>query len=109
MSAPGAIRNAFRMRLKPGAEEEYRRRHDAIWPDLAKAHTDAGISDYSIFYDPETRYLFAFQRLDPAHSAGRLPEMEIVHRWWRHMEDLMETNPDGSPVAVPLREVFHLP
>lgn len=96
------------MRLKPGAETEYRRRHEAVWPELLRAHTEAGISDYTIFHDPETHYLFAVQKLDPAHTADRLPGLEIVHRWWRHMEDLMETNADGSPVAVPLREVFHL-
>lgn len=94
------------MRLKAGAEAEYRRRHEAIWPELAGAHTDAGISDYSIFFDAETRYLFAFQRLAPEHTADRLRELEIVRRWWRHIEDLMETNPDGSPVAVDLREIY---
>jgi len=96
------------MRLRPGAEEEYRRRHDEIWPELVRAHTEAGISDYSIFFDEETRYLFAFQRLAPTQTADRLAGLEIVQRWWRHMEDLMDTNPDGSPVAVPLREVFRL-
>lgn len=109
MSAPDAMRHAFRMRLKPGAEEEYQRRHDAIWPELSKAHTDAGISDYSIFYDAETRYLFAFQKLAPEHTADRLPDLDVVRRWWHHMEDLMETNPDGSPITAPLLEVFHLP
>jgi L-rhamnose mutarotase len=108
MSAPEAMRHAFRMRLKPGAEEEYRRRHDTIWPELTQSHTDAGIFDYSIYYDPATRYLFAFQRLDPGHKADRLSDLEVVHRWWHHLEDLMDTNPDGSPVVAPLREVFYL-
>jgi hypothetical protein len=38
-----------------------------------------------------------------------LPTREVMRRWWAHMAELMATNPDGSPVAVPLRRVFHLP
>lgn len=102
-------RHAFRMRLKPGAEAEYRRRHDEIWPELAQAHRDAGISDYSIFLDPETRFLFAVQKREHNHQADRLGELDIVRRWSAHMGDLMETNPDGSPLVWPLQEVFRLP
>jgi L-rhamnose mutarotase len=31
-----------------------------------------------------------------------------MRRWWAHMADIMETNPDGSPAVVPLETVFHL-
>ena len=47
-------RNAFAIKLKPGYEAEYRKRHDEIWPELAAELTQAGVSDYSIFLDPET-------------------------------------------------------
>jgi len=50
---------AFTMRLNPGMQEEYKRRHDAIWPDLSQAITSAGVRDYSIHLDPETNILFA--------------------------------------------------
>ena len=49
---------AFRMRLHPGREAEYKRRHDDIWPELASLLRDAGISDYSIHLDRETGLLF---------------------------------------------------
>jgi L-rhamnose mutarotase len=100
-------RFAFKMRLKPGAEAEYRRRHDAIWPELSRRLREAGISDYSIFLDQETLTLFAVQKLDDGHTADRLPHDPVVRRWWDFMADLMETNPDRSPVCVPLTEVFH--
>ncbi len=44
-------RNAFKMKLKPGFEAEYQKRHDEIWPELSKVLTEAGVSDYSIFLD----------------------------------------------------------
>ncbi|MEO5916567.1 MAG: L-rhamnose mutarotase [Luteolibacter sp.] len=102
-------RNAFRMKLKPGFEAEYKKRHDEIWPELSKALTDAGVSDYSIFLDDETLALFAVQKLADGHTADFLPSNPIVRKWWNYMADIMETNPDHSPVCVPLSEVFHAP
>jgi L-rhamnose mutarotase len=100
---------AFTMRLEPGQAAEYERRHDAIWPELVTLLKDAGISDYSIFLDEESGTLFAVLRRDDGHRMDSLPEQELMRRWWAHMAELMPTNPDGSPVTVPLRRVFHLP
>ena len=102
------IRNAFKMQLKPGFEQEYRRRHDALWPEMCEQLRAAGISDYSIFLDPETRTLFAVQKLTDDNTAADLPQTEVVQRWWAYMQDIMECNPDHSPVAKPLDEVFHI-
>lgn len=103
------IRNAFKMKLKPGFEAEYEKRHDEIWPELSALLSEAGVSDYSIFLDEETLTLFAVQKLAVGHSADLLPSHPIVKKWWAYMADIMETNPDNSPMTVPLREVFHLP
>jgi L-rhamnose mutarotase len=100
-------RNAFKMKLKPGFEAEYRKRHDEIWPELSRALTEAGVSDYSIFLDAETLTLFAVQKLADGHTADLLPSAPIVRKWWDFMADIMEVNPDNSPVCVPLSEVFH--
>jgi L-rhamnose mutarotase len=100
---------AFRMRLNPGQAAEYERRHDAIWPELAALLEEAGISDYSIFLDEADGSLFAVLRRADDHGMDGLPEREVMRRWWAHMADLMATNPDRSPVVVPLRRVFHLP
>ncbi len=102
------IRNAVKMQLKPGFEEEYKRRHDALWPEMLGQLHDAGISDYSIFLDPETLTLFAVQKLADNNTAADLPNTEVVKRWWAHMRDIMECNPDNSPVTKPLNEVFHI-
>jgi L-rhamnose mutarotase len=101
-------RHAFKMRLKPGVEAEYRKRHDEIWPELVKELKAAGVSDYSIFFDDETLTLFAVQKLSDNNTAAALPNSPIVRKWWDYMAPLMEVNPDNSPVVTPLREVFHL-
>jgi L-rhamnose mutarotase len=101
-------RVGFTMQLKPGSETEYKRRHDEIWPELARELSARGVRDYTIFLDPDTLTLFAFQRLTDQNSADELAHTEIMRTWWDHMADLMEVNPDNSPVVKPLTEVFHL-
>lgn len=97
------------MKLKPGFEEEYRKRHDGIWPELAEALGEAGISDYSIFLDPADGSLFAVRKLAEGNTASDLASHPLVRKWWDFMADIMETNPDKSPVETPLKEVFHQP
>jgi L-rhamnose mutarotase len=101
-------RAAFKMKLKKGFEEEYKTRHDNIWPELSKLLTEAGIADYSIFLDRKTLILFAVQKLSPDNTAPDLPLSPIMRKWWNYMSDIMETNPDGSPVVTKLDEVFHI-
>jgi len=101
-------RIAFKMKLKPGCEEEYKKRHDAIWPDLKELLKQSGISDYSIFLDPETNTLFAVQNQEGGGSSQDLGNNPIVQKWWKYMADIMETNADHSPVTVSLIEVFYL-
>ncbi|PJJ20488.1 L-rhamnose mutarotase [Janthinobacterium sp. 67] len=99
---------AFKMQLKPGHAAEYQRRHDAIWPELASLLQESGVRDYSIFLDEETGALFAVLRRVDGHAMEVLPQHPVMRRWWAHMADLMETQADASPVAVPLLPVFHL-
>ncbi len=99
---------AFKMQLLPGKADEYRRRHDAIWPELAALLKEAGISDYSIHLDEETGVLFGVLWRRRNHKMADLPANPVMRRWWDHMADLMETHPDKAPIATPLRTVFHL-
>lgn len=96
------------MQLYPGQEAEYQRRHDAIWPELSELLKKAGISEYSIFLDPETLALFGILQIEEATSMEELPAHPVMQRWWAYMGDIMETNPDQSPRSIPLREVFFL-
>jgi len=101
-------RNSFKMKLKPGFEAEYKKRHDEIWPELQALLSDSGIQDYSIFLDEETLTLFAVQKLKEGFDEDYLPNHPIVKKWWAYMADIMDTNPDNSPVVISLKEVFHL-
>ncbi|WP_343039449.1 L-rhamnose mutarotase [Microvirga makkahensis] len=99
---------AFKMQLNPGMEEEYRRRHDEIWPELAELLKDAGVEDYSVHLDRETNILFAVLWRPAGDNMAELPNHPVMKRWWAHMADIMATNPDNSPVEVPLVTVFHM-
>ena len=102
-------RIAFKMKLFPGFEAEYKKRHDEIWPELVELLKQAGISDYSIFLDEETNSLFGVLNITDAKNMDSLPHHEVMQRWWKYMADVMESNPDHSPLSVPLKEVFYLP
>lgn len=101
-------REAFKMYLKSGFESEYEKRHNDIWPDLQKLLKDNGVYDYSIFWDKDTNTLFAVQKTTGDGNSQDLGENPIVQKWWAYMADIMETNPDNSPVSIPLKEVFYM-
>jgi len=100
---------AFRMQLNPGAEAEYKRRHDAIWPELLALLHEAGVQDYSIHLDPQTLVLFGVLWRQKDHTMADLPAHPVMRRWWAHMADIMQCHPDSEPVATPLIPMFHMP
>ncbi|WP_020527735.1 L-rhamnose mutarotase [Flexithrix dorotheae] len=99
---------AFKMKLHEGMKEEYEKRHNEIWPELRQLLKDNGIEEYHIFLDEETNILFAFQTVSGDSNSQDLGNTEIVKKWWAYMKDIMETNPDNSPVSVELEKVFTL-
>jgi L-rhamnose mutarotase len=101
-------RFGFKMKMLPGFREEYQKRHNEIWPELKALLKNEGIGNYSIFLDEETNTLFAYQEQTGESSSQDLGSMDVVKKWWKHMADIMETNPDNSPVTIPLEEVFHM-
>ena len=110
-------REAFKMFLKPGCKEEYKRRHANLFPELKALLTESGVRNYSIYLDEDTNILFAYQEqegeggsqdLGGTKICQDLGDNPIVQRWWAYMADIMETNPDNSPVSIPLPEMFHM-
>lgn len=101
-------RIAFKMKLLPSQEAEYQRRHDVLWPELETLLKETGIAEYSIFLDEKTLDLFGVLNIEnPAHLED-LPRHPVMQKWWAFMADIMETNPDNSPLSESLREVFYL-
>lgn len=99
---------SFRMNLKSGMGNEYKKRHSEIWPELVSLLRKSGISEYYIFLDEETNSLFAFQYLDSANYLENLYEHSIMREWWLYMADIMDHNKDFSPKVTELRKVFDL-
>jgi len=96
------------MKVRSGAHDEYRRRHDAIWPELSATLREHGVRSYSIFLDARRDLLFAYVELDSVEQWNAIAKTHVCRRWWAFMRDIMETSPDDSPVSEDLVEVFHL-
>lgn len=102
-------RLAFKMLMNPGCKDEYKKRHDALWPELETLLKKTGIEDYSIYLDEETNSLFGILKVADEKQMADLPGHPVMKKWWAYMKDIMATNPDNSPVSVPLKEVFYMP
>ena len=102
------IRKAFRMSVNPGQQAEYARRHNPIWFELAEVLRQHGVQSYSIYLDPETNDLFAYAEIESDERWAAIAATDVCRRWWRFMREVMPSNPDDSPMARDLREVFHL-
>ncbi len=96
------------MKLKQGCEEEYQKRHARLWPEMKQMLKKGGVCNYSIFYDPDTLTLFAYQEMHGEVSSQDMGDNPVVQKWWDYMSDIMEVNPDNSPISVPLRHMFLL-
>ncbi|WP_430535345.1 L-rhamnose mutarotase [Listeria rocourtiae] len=101
-------RMASVMYLKDGFTEEYKARHDELWPEMEQALKDHGAHNYSIFLDDNTHVLFAYLEVESREKYDEIASTEICKKWWAYMEPLMETNEDNSPVSKNLTPVFYL-
>lgn len=99
---------AFKMELFEGMEEEYTRRHNALWQEMKEMIREYGGSNYSIFLDRETNTLFGYIEVESEERWAKSADTEICRKWWHYMADIMKTNPDESPVSIDLAPVFHL-
>ncbi|HCL03522.1 MAG TPA: L-rhamnose mutarotase [Lachnoclostridium phytofermentans] len=102
------VRKAFKMQLFEGQAKEYEKRHNELWPEMKEMIHEYGGSNYTIFLDEETNVLYGYIELENEEKWDKTAETEICKKWWAFMADIMETNPDNSPVSVSLKNVFHL-
>ena len=96
------------MKLFEGMAAEYEKRHNALWPEMKEMIHEYGGKNYSIFLDTETNTLFGYIEIESEERWTASADTEICRKWWHFMADIMETNPDESPVSVDLHPVFHL-
>ncbi|KAF1300829.1 L-rhamnose mutarotase [Enterococcus sp. JM9B] len=102
------IKKAFCMKVYPDKHQEYEKRHNELWPEMRKMLTEHGAKNYSIFLDPQTSTLFGYLEIEEEERWQQTAATAINQKWWAYMADIMETNPDDSPVTKDLIPVFHL-
>ena len=103
------IRRSFRMTLKEGKLEEYKKKHDEVWPEISKILTSSGVTNYSIYYDKKDNTLIEYMELTDDNTFDQMEELETIKKWNIFMKDLLATKSkeDASPVVDELLEVFH--
>jgi L-rhamnose mutarotase len=97
------------MQLNAGMKDEYKRRHDAIWPELVDLLREAGVADYSIHLDEKSGTLFGALTRSNGHKMDSLADSPIMQRWWAHMSDIMATGSTNEPIVTPLEPLFYMP
>ena len=102
------IRKGYVMSVNPDCHEEYEKRHNPIWAELEETLRAHGVLKYSIFLDTESSRLFAYVEIESEKRWNEIASTAICRKWWRHMKEIMPSNPDNSPVSKELREVFHI-
>jgi L-rhamnose mutarotase len=98
----------FKMQLNPGQAAEYERRHNELWPEMVDMLHAHGGKNYSIFLDPDTNVLYGYIEIENEELWNKSADTQINRKWWDFMADIMETNPDNSPVSHDLKLMFHL-
>ena len=101
------IRKAGIMTVYKDCYEEYKKRHDELWPEMALELKKHGAHNYSIFLEEETGKLFAYLEIEDEEKWALMSKTAICAKWWEYMADIMETNPDNSPVYKDLKDVFY--
>ena len=102
------VRKGFKMKLYPGMEKEYEKRHNELWQEMKDMIHEYGGRNYTIFLDKETLVLYGYIEVEDLEKWDKSADTAINRKWWDFMADIMETNLDNSPVCVDLRPVFHL-
>lgn len=101
-------RACFTFAIYPGKEQEYRRRHDEIWPELVDELKAAGISNYTLFRRGQQVIAYCECEPDARTAFGRVGQTEVNQRWSEWFEDVIVelTGPDGDLFWA--EEVWHL-
>jgi L-rhamnose mutarotase len=101
-------RLCFTFEIRPGMEDEYKRRHDEIWPELVEAIKDAGFANYSLFRRGTQIVAYAECHPDVATAFAKLGPTEVNARWAKWFEDVIVSLTDENGDLYRLEEVWHL-
>ncbi len=93
---------AWRGKIVPGMQEEYKKRHDNIWPEMKEVLANAGIVNYSIWMQGEE--LFGYYECEKGvdYAAKVQAESDVVKKWDEYMKDILIMEKDPVTGAQPL-------
>ena len=86
---------AWVLEVRPGYEEEYKKRHDEIWPEMLNVLRKAGVSNYNIFRHGLVLFGY-FETDDLVATQSILADDPVNARWGEWMEPLMKIEVDQA-------------
>lgn len=101
-------RLCFFLELEPGAEAEYERRHDEIWPEMRDAVAAAGYTNYTLFRRGTTVVGYAECVPDIATVGSRMVAADVTARWNASFDGIIARMTDESGNGLVARELWHL-
>jgi len=101
-------RMCFTFELHEGAEAEYQRRHNEIWPELVTAIKDAGLFNYSLFRRGTQIVAYVECTPDATTAFANVGAHEANARWSAWFEDLIVNLTDARGSLMVMQEVWHL-
>ena len=103
-------RVCFLLQVKPDRIDEYKERHESVWPDMLQALSETGWHNYSLFLRPDGLLVGYFETPDLQAALDGMAGREVNDRWQAEMgeffEDLGDKRPDEG--FVTLEQVFYL-
>ncbi|WP_135447738.1 MULTISPECIES: L-rhamnose mutarotase [Tabrizicola] len=94
---------AWVLGVRPGCEEEYKQRHDELWPEMDATLRKSGIRNYHIFRHGLTLFGY-FETDDLQATIDYLKNDPVNAKWSESMAPIMQIdiNPrTGFPFLLP--------
>jgi L-rhamnose mutarotase len=102
-------RVCFLLRVRPELLDEYKRRHEQVWPEMLAALSATGWRNYSLFLRPDGLLIGYLETNDFAEARRRMAETDVNERWQREMKRyFVHENGRADEALERIEEVFHL-
>jgi L-rhamnose mutarotase len=102
-------RVAFMLKVRPDMLEEYKRRHQEVWPEMLQALRETGWHNYSLYTTPDGTLFGYLETPDFERAREEMAKRDVNDLWQREMAPFFVSitgRPDEA--MLPLEEVFHL-
>ena len=96
---------AWVLEVRPGYENEYKKRHDEIWPEMVEMLSEAGLRNYNIFRHGLTLFGY-FETDDLKKSIDHIVKSEVNKKWGEYMSDILKAEIDPKtnfPYLLPIQ------